>query len=430
MLIKHRWHADIKPENIIEVRDKLRLADPGFACFKKKNKTQDKGDIPRTQLFGGTETYGAPEVFQTAVNQTIDTWSLACVFSIAATWVVLGYQGVHQYQLVREKALGNLLQTISDDAHPLLRFLRLPASTKPDKTDCFHDGTDVLSEVTSWHALLKESSRKTDPVTDEVIDLIDRAMLLQDPKQRVGSRDLCEKLNKIVQSAQRKISEADTNRPSGIWTKREHIEDLLKQIDKEAATPASGGPLVTVVTPPTPGQPLNRSALKVQMDHLTLQKTSCRFKTIAEPRSRAIPPNTIPEAPSMANSLTIESRRTFPPPRTPTESIQPVTPDRPRVSRKPTLSRPSRQSTFGLPSRSNTVNSTLTHRKTPPTPTGQVTQNVFQARETIERGMRHRVPLFRRGPAMDEDLSKHFKKQKRDIVSLSIFKATGLLIFM
>ncbi|KAF2679078.1 hypothetical protein K458DRAFT_315328, partial [Lentithecium fluviatile CBS 122367] len=98
--MKSSWHADIKPENIILVRGKYKLADPGFARFKK---AQDKGTVPQIRIHGGTDTYGAPEVSSEAtVHQTIDTWSLGCVFSMAATWVILGYSGVCQYQLVRE----------------------------------------------------------------------------------------------------------------------------------------------------------------------------------------------------------------------------------------------------------------------------------------------------------------------------------------
>ena len=75
-----KWHADIKPDNILFVENRLKkekddtteegdqsklvqnestfkLADPGFAKFVKKS--QDESiEIPKHNLSGGTETYG------------------------------------------------------------------------------------------------------------------------------------------------------------------------------------------------------------------------------------------------------------------------------------------------------------------------------------------------------------------------------------
>jgi hypothetical protein len=53
----NRWHADIKPDNILSVQGKFKLADPGFAKFVKKIKKTHKV-LPRQHVLGGTETYG------------------------------------------------------------------------------------------------------------------------------------------------------------------------------------------------------------------------------------------------------------------------------------------------------------------------------------------------------------------------------------
>jgi serine/threonine protein kinase len=50
-----RWHADIKPDNILIVQGKFKLADPGFATFIRANKSDPD---PKTILLGGTTTYG------------------------------------------------------------------------------------------------------------------------------------------------------------------------------------------------------------------------------------------------------------------------------------------------------------------------------------------------------------------------------------
>jgi len=46
-----RWHADIKPDNILRVGGSFKLADFGFAAFKGM-------DEERALLRGGTVTYG------------------------------------------------------------------------------------------------------------------------------------------------------------------------------------------------------------------------------------------------------------------------------------------------------------------------------------------------------------------------------------
>lgn len=75
-----RWHADIKPDNILFVESRLKkekddttddgdqskleqnestfkLADPGFAKFVKKPQKAST-EVPKQLLSGGTETYG------------------------------------------------------------------------------------------------------------------------------------------------------------------------------------------------------------------------------------------------------------------------------------------------------------------------------------------------------------------------------------
>ena len=75
-----RWHADIKPDNILFVENRLKkekdndtgewdpskldrnestlkLADPGFAKFVKKPQ-KESTEVPKERLSGGTETYG------------------------------------------------------------------------------------------------------------------------------------------------------------------------------------------------------------------------------------------------------------------------------------------------------------------------------------------------------------------------------------
>lgn len=72
LLTVYRWHADIKPDNILWVKNEsFKLADPGFAVFVEKV----DGAEAETELKGGTQAYGAPECSITKkfglVRQTI-----------------------------------------------------------------------------------------------------------------------------------------------------------------------------------------------------------------------------------------------------------------------------------------------------------------------------------------------------------------------
>ena len=51
---KVRWHADLKPDNILRVHGEFKLADFGFAKFKKRCPEK----APMEYIEGGTETYG------------------------------------------------------------------------------------------------------------------------------------------------------------------------------------------------------------------------------------------------------------------------------------------------------------------------------------------------------------------------------------
>ena len=53
-LMAFRWHADIKPDNILSVQGRFKLSDPGFAVFVEK-----RGKDLEEQVMGGTETYGS-----------------------------------------------------------------------------------------------------------------------------------------------------------------------------------------------------------------------------------------------------------------------------------------------------------------------------------------------------------------------------------
>jgi hypothetical protein len=112
------------------------------------------------------------------VTQSIDTWSFGCVLSVAATWVVLGFQGVRQYETLR----------------------RLSSANK-NTNDRFHNGVDVLPEVKKWHNYLRGHLRQSDTATPLVLDLIEHDMLQTETNNRLGMKTLCTRLDKLIKHA-------------------------------------------------------------------------------------------------------------------------------------------------------------------------------------------------------------------------------------
>jgi hypothetical protein len=206
-----RWHADIKPDNILLVNGRFKLADFGFSGFTPVAKTKS-GTVPTDYIHGFTDSYGtfssglsecykliysgAPEVTRmmrpngttSEVTQSIDTWSFGCVLSVAATWVVLGFQGVRQYETLRRLS-----------------------PTNHNTNDRFHDGVNVLPEVTKWHNYLRGHLRQSDTATSLVLDLIEYKMLRTETNDRIGMKALCKRLEKLIRDAKEDITNLETH---------------------------------------------------------------------------------------------------------------------------------------------------------------------------------------------------------------------------
>jgi hypothetical protein len=139
---------------------------------------------------------GAPEVSRmmrpkgttSEVTQSIDTWSFGCVLSVAATWVVLGFQGVRQYETLR----------------------RLSPANK-NTNDRFHNGIDALPEVKKWHNYLRGHLRQSDTATSMVLDLIEHNMLQTETNNRLGMKALCKRLDKLIKDAKEEAANLETH---------------------------------------------------------------------------------------------------------------------------------------------------------------------------------------------------------------------------
>ncbi|KAI0425763.1 hypothetical protein F5Y09DRAFT_88912 [Xylaria sp. FL1042] len=181
------WHGDIKPENILDVKGRFKLADPGEAQVKTISGSLN-GEVPKVQALGGTRSFAAPEKFryrpkrlvEREVSQGSDIWSLGCVFSVAATYVVLGKEGVKQYRLLRRSAIESLGIGIGDP---------------------FHDKVKVLKAVTHWHRYLRSAVRRDDCYTAKILDLVDSQMLITPGEERISGAALSKELRSIDEEA-------------------------------------------------------------------------------------------------------------------------------------------------------------------------------------------------------------------------------------
>ncbi|KAF0321690.1 protein kinase domain-containing protein [Colletotrichum asianum] len=145
----------------------------------------------RTATFGGTRTYAPQEkaIYWNnsnsnlpQVDQTSDVWSLGCVLSVAATYVVLGTQGVLIYNRLRRQEISCREDNGNID-------------------DTFHDGSRVLPEVTDWHKYLREATRKTDAFSAAVLDMIDAHMLVE-AGERWTAQQVCAKFAEIFRNSE------------------------------------------------------------------------------------------------------------------------------------------------------------------------------------------------------------------------------------
>lgn len=217
----------------------FKLADFGFAKFVKRAENDAKA--PQSYIEGGTEAYGteiaidrmfaaedklttlfnlgAPEAAparikktKTEVKQTIDTWSFGCVLSAAATWIVLGFQGIEQFRVLRMLAAQGYGGTV---------------------TDRFHDGDSVLPDIKHWHNYLAQHARPGDTITPLVLELIESGMLLKDPDCRLSSSDLCERLEQVLRHA-----EADwSSKTRGKKETHDSVKRALLTVEKVAPLP-------------------------------------------------------------------------------------------------------------------------------------------------------------------------------------------------
>lgn len=167
-----------------------------------------------------TARIGAPEYpgrSEEPVSQAIDIWSLGCVFSLAATWIIQDHTGVDLFHKVRKRAIKKHIEA---QRGQIISHNRITTVSEGDQ---FHNGCEVLDAVTEWHKYLRTVIRKTDTITCRVLDLVDEMMLLGTPEHRIKADDLCSELAMKFRTSSR---EERDQLPATLMT-------ILGEIDEE-----------------------------------------------------------------------------------------------------------------------------------------------------------------------------------------------------
>lgn len=103
----HGRHGDIKPDNILWFGDEenkykrgvLKITDFGVTAFHNAKTTkQPAKHVPRTITYAAPEIEVSQEDDEPRVSRPFDVWSLGCVYLEFITWILLGHEGVVDFE--------------------------------------------------------------------------------------------------------------------------------------------------------------------------------------------------------------------------------------------------------------------------------------------------------------------------------------------
>ncbi|KAL8714967.1 MAG: hypothetical protein Q9225_006475 [Loekoesia sp. 1 TL-2023] len=196
------WYQDVKPKNILVCQNRnpsskydhtFKLADLGLSHFKMHVRASHS--VTDLDTFG-TRTYGAPEVHRNPrrlaslhldAKQGVDIWSMGCVLSEVAVWLVHGYQYLGKYRRRR-----------SAEFHK---------QSGENPTNCFHDGCgNVLDLVKKTHKDLPDNFRIWDLCTGEVLARLVSRMVMAKTEARPPALFIYEEFREIIEGVKNRMN--------------------------------------------------------------------------------------------------------------------------------------------------------------------------------------------------------------------------------
>lgn len=208
------WHHDLNPDNILVVSRggdspydcDFKIADLGLAHFKRHHSSMhnatDEGqhgsnayskDFAFLSFRLELTFQGAPESYRSTdlersplqVLQSVDIWSMGCIFSEVATWVTEGYLKVLEYRRRRQMEVQDKGGT---------------------NEELFYWDCKILETVTKILDEIVANSRLTDYVTPHVVEQIVRWMVVEDAHSRAKAHMFVDKSTRIVNEAKQKLN--------------------------------------------------------------------------------------------------------------------------------------------------------------------------------------------------------------------------------
>lgn len=295
----------------------------------------------------------------------------------------MGPQGVRQFHKLRQDAI---------------------KKATGEEGDYFHDGRQVLAAVRDWHHVVRSALRKTDTATGQLLDLVDRNMLLESVEARVTAENVCVALRQLANRI-----DAESRLPM-----TEGIMKALLEMDERAASAPNPGQALTI--------PQYSKFRKSSVFDLTEMKTAHRSEYLksalkaesAERQaSKSRDDNSFTEVAQQAERSPSFISRPEPTPLHHTRTgSQPQDATHSQSSAVHHVPPNTSTTPLSSPASRPLIRKTLKTRSP---------QNMFQAREAIklresESREKHRITGYLRKPEKDALLSSHFKN--RDIVGL------------
>ncbi|KAK0652661.1 hypothetical protein B0T16DRAFT_427050 [Cercophora newfieldiana] len=182
-------HEDVRPENILLMKGPSgsrydftpKIADFGLYSRVRTAKARASGSI-------GLDNYGNQRFTQrhkgtNMITTSADIFSMGAVLSHTAAWVIGGVDEQRAYFRSRK--------TYHASKHP--RFI------DSGYEGCFHDSIEPLPIVQQCHCAFRERCKRlNDSVTPNILDWVEKFMLIRTPKDRLRARVILEKFEQLM----------------------------------------------------------------------------------------------------------------------------------------------------------------------------------------------------------------------------------------
>jgi hypothetical protein len=97
--------------------------------------------------------------------------------------------------------------------------------------DCFHNGRgSVLPAVKEWHEDLRALCHKEHSIVPDILEFVDQHMLTESPANRATAQQVCEKLNTIVKTANKKLDSFARRYKRQIQTFNHPRDDVVSRL--------------------------------------------------------------------------------------------------------------------------------------------------------------------------------------------------------